>query len=99
MHYACEFGQFEVVKFLLENSNEKGIDISKKNNGFQTAEFFARDKGHQEILELFEVWTLPKKIEAHNVYIANYKSRLETLKRKYHYTEEDLAKDSKHPKV
>ena len=55
-HVACYYGQFEVVKFLLENSNEMGIDICKRNNLQQTAEDYARQKGHKEISEVLEIW-------------------------------------------
>ena len=55
LHHACYgSGEFEVVKFLLKNSSEKGIDISKKNNNLQTAGDLARIKNCKEILELFE---------------------------------------------
>ena len=84
LHKACCYGQFEVVKFLLENSNKKEIDIYKKNNNQRTAEDLARLKGHKEILELLEFWTLSKKIEA-------YKARLETLRLKYYNTEENSS--------
>ena len=63
LHHACIDGHFEVVNFLLQNSNEKGIDIFKKSNYLQTAEFCAIHLGHVDILELLEIWTLPKKIE------------------------------------
>ena len=76
LHHACSFGEFEVVKFLLQNSSEKGIDISRKNNNQRTAEDLARNKNYKEILELFEVLTIRKTIEA-------YKLRLETLEKKH----------------
>ena len=76
LHHACSFGQFEVVKFLLQNSSEKGIDIPKENNNLQTAEDFARGNNNKNILELFEIWTLRKTIEAS-------KLRLETLEKKH----------------
>ena len=63
LHYACYNGHYEVVKFLLEISNEKEIDIYKKDNYQRTAEDLARQKGHKDILELLEIWTLTKKIE------------------------------------
>ena len=40
-----------------------GLDIFKKGNGQVTAEYYARLDGHVDILELLEIWTLPKKIE------------------------------------
>ena len=54
LHFACAMGQFEVVKFLLENSNEMGIDVTKRNIDQKTAEDCARQKEHKEIVELFE---------------------------------------------
>ena len=77
LHFACLCGRFKVVKFLL--NNEKGIDTYKKDNDLRTAEDCARQEGHTDIVELFKMWTLPKKIEA-------YKSRLETLKKKCQHT-------------
>ena len=65
LHIACFGGQYEVVKFLLENSKEKGIDVTKKtistplNMGQKTAEDYARDKGHQNIVDLFEAHREP----------------------------------------
>ena len=82
LNIACFTGQFEAVKLLLEHSNEKEIDIYQKNNYQQTAEDLARLKGHKDILELLELWTLPKKIAAD-------KARLETLRMKYHNTPEN----------
>ena len=82
LNIACYNGQFEVAKFLLDNSNEKEIDIYKKNNYQQTAEDLARFKGHKDILELLEIWTLPKRIEAE-------KARLETLRMKYYNSPEN----------
>ena len=76
LHHACSLEKFEVVKFLLQKSSEKGIDISRKNNNRRTAEDLARNKNHKEILELFEVLTIRKTIEA-------YKLRLETLEEKH----------------
>ena len=57
-------------------SHKKGIDISRKNNNQRTAEDLARNKNYKEILELFEVLTIRKTIEA-------YKLRLETLEKKH----------------
>ena len=55
LHIACWKGQIEIVKVLLENSKEIGIDIAKKNNYQQTAEDVAKHFGYQEILDLFEI--------------------------------------------
>ena len=63
LHIACYNGQFEVVKFLLENSKEKGIDIYKKANDQKTAQDLAKEKGHNNILEILEAWTLQEIIE------------------------------------
>ena len=54
-HLACAFGQVEVVKFLLENAKEKGIDIEKKTFDQNTAEDLAREQGHHDILDLIEI--------------------------------------------
>ena len=54
LHLACCHGQFEVVKYLLENSKLKGIDITTKNNHQRTPEDLARQKGHSDILELLK---------------------------------------------
>ena len=32
LHYACKHGQYEVVKFLFENYETKGIEVNKKTN-------------------------------------------------------------------
>ena len=53
LQYACMLGQKKVVKFLLEKSKEKGIDVKKENNLGYTAEDLARQAGHKDILELF----------------------------------------------
>ena len=73
-------GQFDVVKFLLQNSSEKGIDISKKNNNQRTAEDLARIKNHKDILELFEAWF---EVSALCKTIETSKLRLEALKKKH----------------
>ena len=51
LHYACWYGQLEVVNFLLDNAKEKEIDIFKKDNFLRTAEDYARLKGHTDIVE------------------------------------------------
>ena len=77
LHHACfSSGEFEIVKFLLKNSSEKGIAIYKKNNNLRTAEDLAREDNNKKILELFEIWTLRKTIEASKI-------RLETLEKKH----------------
>ena len=63
LHHACTGGDIKVVSFLLKNSNEMGLDIFKQGNGQASAEYYARRDGHKDILELLEIWTLPKKIE------------------------------------
>ena len=84
LHIACSNGQFEVVKFLLENSKKKRIDVFKKTNNQRTAEDLARQKGHENVLELLEIWTLPKTIETAEAKLKADKSKLETLRRKHH---------------
>ena len=63
LHHACTGGDIKVVSFLLKNSNEMGLDIFKQGNGQASAEYYARRDGRMDILELLEIWTLPKKIE------------------------------------
>ena len=58
LHFACCFGQYEVVKFLFKNYEAKGIDVARKSNNFGTAEDIAKGKGHQSILEVLELWTI-----------------------------------------
>ena len=53
LHIACWQGQFKAVEFLLKHSKEKGLDIKKKDFFQLTAEDWARNKGHDDILELF----------------------------------------------
>ena len=55
LHLACIKGRFEVVKYLLEEANEKGIDIAKKNMMGQTAEDLARNNGYTNVLALFKM--------------------------------------------
>ena len=55
LHFACDNGHYDVVKFLLEQSEALGIDIEKKSNNHRTAEDFARQNGHKNILDLFEI--------------------------------------------
>ena len=60
LNIACIEGQYEVVKLLLENLKEKGIDITKKSTSKRhaqlTAEEIARVEGHTDILELFSIF-------------------------------------------
>ena len=53
LHFACYVGQYEVVKFMLENSNAMGIDVTKRTIYQKTAEDYARQKGHKKIVGLF----------------------------------------------
>ena len=55
LYLACLGGHFEVVKYLLDNSRNYGIDISKEDIDQLTAEDAAREFGHQDILDLFEM--------------------------------------------
>ena len=59
LHSACRFGQYEVVKFLFKNHKDKGIDVTRKTNDHQTAEDLARQNGHENILEVLKIWSLP----------------------------------------
>ena len=54
LHCACFHGQIEVVKYLLQLYEDKGIDIYAKNNNNITAEEKAKQKGHANIVALFE---------------------------------------------
>ena len=53
---ACDEGQFKIVKFLLEISKEKGIDIEKKDNYQETPKDLAKQEGHNDIVELLDMW-------------------------------------------
>ena len=57
LHYASWFGQYKVVRFLFKNYEAKGIDVAKKSNNGATAKYIALQRGHQNILEVFEMWT------------------------------------------
>ena len=56
LHLACWHGRYEIVKFLFQNYDVKGIDVTLKNNFGQTAEDLARQNGHQDILKVLETW-------------------------------------------
>ena len=81
LHSASWCGQYETVRFILEHHEKKGIDILRKNNSQRTAEDLTR---HPNIKELFEIWTFPLKM-----------ARVEQLKRKHNYTEEDPQNSDK----
>ena len=55
LHFASHYGQYDIVKFLLDQSKALGIDIEKKSNSHRTAEDFARQSAHKNILDLFEI--------------------------------------------
>merc|ERR1712214_60210 len=55
--------KFGVVKFLLENSTVKGIDIYKKSNNQTTAQALAKEEGHYNILGMLNAWTLAETVE------------------------------------
>ena len=82
LHTACEFGNIDVVKSLLQKSTIE-VDIYKKNNYQETAEDLARLYGHTDIVKLLEFTTLQKKIEEQEKKLALDKARLETLRLKY----------------
>ena len=54
LHVASHHGQYETVKFLLENSVLGKIDISIKNNFQNTPEYCARQRGHNAIADLLD---------------------------------------------
>ena len=54
LHEACLNGRVETVKFLLENSKEKGIDIEKKSNDQKSPFELAKECEDNEIVELFQ---------------------------------------------
>ena len=78
LHTACEFGNFDVVKILIND-----VDIYKKNSYQETAEDLARLYGHSDILELLEFKTLQKKIEEQEKKLAIDKEKFENLRLKY----------------
>jgi len=47
---ASDNGHFDVVKMLLDN----GADVNAKDQNGRTALYFAKEKGHQNIIMLFE---------------------------------------------
>ena len=50
LHYACDQGQLEVVKLLLE----KGADVNAKNEEGETPLDIAKKTSNKEIIKLFE---------------------------------------------
>ena len=60
-----------------------GLDIFKKGNGQVTAEYYAIQSLNMDIVDLLQIWTLPKKIEEAEAKLEADKARLKTLKRKY----------------
>ena len=55
---ASGLGHYQVVKFLYQNHVATGIDVARKNNNGKTAKDLARRKGHQDVLEVLELWTM-----------------------------------------
>ena len=80
-HTACEFGNNDAVKILLQKSND--VDIYKKNIYQHTAEDLARLNGHTHILELIELSSLPNRIEAIEAKLKTEKARFYALRMKY----------------
>ena len=71
---------------MLQNSDEKAIDVYIKNYFQETPEDVSRKKEHKEIVKLLEVWPELKQlktIEANIAKLEAEKARLNTLKRKY----------------
>ena len=81
LHHACFFGQLEVIQFLLEHANEMGLDVTKKNNSFKTAEEIVQGR-LKLILELFEMWHLKKALETLN-FDTTTEARFQYLKQKH----------------
>ena len=86
LHYACWHGQYEVVKFLFDNYDAKGIELDKRNHFQQTAQDFAKAKGHKNITELLEIWHYQSVIVP----------KMEALKRKHLVSVEDLPGPKRH---
>ena len=61
---------------MLQNSDEKAIDVYIKNYFQETPEDVSRKMEHKEIVKLLEVWPELEQLEAE-------KARLKTLKRKF----------------
>ena len=53
LHLASLCGHYEVVQFLFQHYDAKGIDVTKTNNSGKTAEDLAI---HQDILEVLRTW-------------------------------------------
>ena len=71
---------------MLQNSDEKAIDVYIKNYFQETPEDVSRKMEHKEIVKLLEVWPELKQlktIEANIAKLEAEKARLNTLKRKY----------------
>ena len=58
LHLASYYGQYEAVKFLFQNYEDKGIDVARKTSDGDTAEDLAKEEGHQDISEVLKVWTM-----------------------------------------
>ena len=54
LHYACNRGKVDVVRYLLKVYTSNGIDIHAKNNYQRTAKEYAELRGHQNIVKLFD---------------------------------------------
>ena len=83
LHYASHFGQYEIVKFLFKKYKAKGIDVAKKTNGWSTAKDLAREEGHQDILEVLEMWTMEIEIEILKKKHEKLKKEHKKLKKKH----------------
>ena len=70
---------------MLQNSDEKAIDVYIKNYFQETPEDMARKMEHKEIVELLEVWTELKQLKTIKENIAKWKkARLNTaMDRRY----------------
>ena len=71
---------------MLQNFDEKAIDVYIKNYFQETPEDVSRKMEHKEIVKLLEVWPELKQlktIEANIAKLEAEKARLKTLKRKY----------------
>ena len=74
---------------MLQNSDEKAIDVYIKNYFQETPEDVSRKMEHKEIVKLLEVWPELKQlktIEANIAKLEAEKARLNTLKNKYFNT-------------
>ena len=52
LHWACIFGQTEMVRMLISSSKEKGFDLNARNSYSETAFHVACDRGKTKIVQV-----------------------------------------------